>query len=265
MVRFQQSRQSRLRLHDRVVDALGVARPHLLQQLQDAVPADAVVRVGDHPQVGEHVLDVGRLDEFEPADLDERDALAGELDLEVERVKGRAEQHGRVLQPAAGAQRRFHPIHDVARLGVLVLRLDRQRQLPAGAAGEEVLGVLLPRLFDHDVGEIQDRLGAAVVLLQADDARTREELREVDDVAEVGAAEGVDALRVVPDDQDVPVGVRQVVEDLRLDRVGVLVLVHHEVFVRGGDAPAHVRVVLQQAQEVDEQVVVVHEMVLALA
>ena len=119
--------------------------------------------------------------------------------------------------------------------------------------------------LDDDVGQVQDRLSAAVVFFQADDAGAGKELGKVDDVAEIGAAKGVYALRVVAHHHDVAVGVGQMVEDVGLDPVGVLVFIDHDVAVGSRDAAADLRCVLQQTLEPDEQVVVIHEMVFAFA
>ena len=106
----------------------------------------------------------------------------------------------------------------------------------------EVLGEALARLADHRVGGREDRLGRAVVLLQRDDARRRvEEPGEVEDVADLGAAEAVDRLGVVADDgQAAPVGL-QPEQDLRLQPVGVLILVDEDMVEagpeRGGRRP----------------------------
>ena len=54
---------------DQVLRFLG---PHPLHQQQDAGPAHGVERVLDHPKVRQEILDVRRLDEFEPALFHER-------------------------------------------------------------------------------------------------------------------------------------------------------------------------------------------------
>ena len=59
--------------------------------------------------------------------------------------------------------------------------------------------------------------------------------REVEDVAEVRAAERVDALRVVADDGEVAMRAAHAAEDARLQQVGVLVLVDQHVVVQAGD------------------------------
>ena len=66
---------------------------------------------------------------------------------------------------------------------------------------------------------LEDVLGRAVVLLEQDDLRAREVALELDDVADVGAAERVDRLVGVADDGEAMApgiaagGVRQRVED----------------------------------------------------
>src|SRR5215211_6399572 len=58
----------------------------------------------------------------------------------------------------------------------------------------------------------------------------REPTRELEDVPDGGGAEPVDRLRVVPDDRQVPTaGWSHRFEDVRLDRVRVLVLVDEDV------------------------------------
>jgi len=79
-------------------------------------------------------------------------------------------------------------------------------------------------------------LRRAVVLLERDDARAAELLREVEDVAEVGAAERVNALRVVADDRDVLVRAATGAEHSRLEKIRVLVFVDQDVIVQTGDA-----------------------------
>ena len=56
------------------------------QQLEDAKAGDAVARVLRPAQDGEHVLDVGGLEEPQAAELDERDVAPAELDLELAAV-----------------------------------------------------------------------------------------------------------------------------------------------------------------------------------
>ncbi|MEY9409034.1 CRISPR/Cas system CSM-associated protein Csm3 (group 7 of RAMP superfamily) [Bradyrhizobium ottawaense] len=52
------------------------------QQMQNAETGDAVARVLGKAQQRQHVLDVRGVEEFQPAELDERNVAAGQLDLE---------------------------------------------------------------------------------------------------------------------------------------------------------------------------------------
>lgn len=83
--------------------------------------------------------------------------------------------------------------------------------------------------------------GGAVVGFDAVDDGAGVARLEGHDVFEVGAAPGVDALGVVADSHDAVVRAHEV-DDLRLECVGVLILVHEEVLeaVRevGGDVGA---------------------------
>ena len=71
-------------------------------ELQGAEAGDAVGRVLGEAQAGEHVLDVGGVEELQAAELDEGDVAAGELDLERRRVVGGAEEDGLLAQRGAG-------------------------------------------------------------------------------------------------------------------------------------------------------------------
>jgi hypothetical protein len=81
----------------------------------------------------------------------------------------------------------------------------------------------------------------------------------------VGPAPAVDRLRVVAHDGEVPVPRRDEVDDLGLQRVGVLVLVDEHVLELVGDDPGDRLVLGHQPPPVDEQVVVVHRVAGALA
>ena len=57
--------------------------PYFFQQQQDAVPTDTVVGVVDNLQMGQHILDMGGIHEFEPAHFDKRNTLSAQLDFEI--------------------------------------------------------------------------------------------------------------------------------------------------------------------------------------
>ena len=108
------------------------------------------------------------------------------------------------------------------------------------------------------VGRIHDVPGGAVVALQAEGLRLREVLLEVQDVLDLGAAEGVDGLGVVPHHAQVPVHRRELLENQVLRVVGVLVLVHHDGVEPFGNRRQRIGTLLQQDVHVQEDIVEVH-------
>ena len=99
---------------------------------------------------------------------------------------------------------------------------------------------------DQRVGRVHDVPRGPVVALQAEGFRLREILLEIQDVLDLGAAEGVDGLGVVSDHAQVPV------------HRSVLVLVHHDGVEALGDGRQRVGALLQQDVHVQEDVVEVH-------
>ncbi len=230
-------------------------------ELEDAVPAHLVTRVLEHAQEGEHVLHVRGLEELEPAPLLERDVARGELHLEVGAHVAGAEEHRHLAQRRALLVELEDPVDHEARLLRFVLRGHEPGLLAAHALGEQLLGEPLLGARDERVGGVEDGLRGAVVLLERHDGRARELAREVEDVADRRAAEGVDALRVVADDRDVAVHAAHPLEDARLEDVGVLVLVDEDVVVERADPVADCAggLGLEQHRPVEQEVVVVDE------
>ncbi len=97
---------------------------------------------------------------------------------------------------------------------------------PAGRSLRSRLAKPSPASAITALAAVEDLRRRAVVLLQRDDARRRsEQAGEVEDVADLGGAEGVDRLRVVADHGHPAAVGLQPGEDRRLQPVGVLVLV----------------------------------------
>ena len=117
-------------------------------------------------------------------------------------------------------------------------QLTSRGRSPVGPLGPEVFGVSFAGQADHLVRGGQDRLRAAVVLLQGDDRGVGVMLGEVEDVPHGGRAEGVDRLGVVADHgQPLALG-REPIEDLGLERVGVLILVDQHAIEQPADGIA---------------------------
>ena len=101
---------------------------------------------------------------------------------------------------------------------------------------------------DQPMARREDRREGAVVASQDDVADARVALRELEDVADRGAAERVDGLIVVADDRDVVVAFREQRHEFRLRPVRVLELVDEDVAEPVLDLLARGRRLAQQPQ-----------------
>ena len=84
-------------------------------------------------------------------------------------------------------------------------------------------------VLDHLVRGIQDHLRGTVILLQFDHLCARECLLKTQDIFDIGAAEPVDRLVIISHDTDVAVFRRKQADQLKLHRICILVLVHHDI------------------------------------
>ena len=124
--------------------------------------------------------------------------------------------------------------------------------------GPHLFLYLLHILLDDRVGRVHNHLGRTVVLLQFVEVQVGVVAAEVEDILYIRSAEGVDALRIVAHHADVLVACRQFLHDEVLRVVGVLVLVHHDVFETVLILQQHIWKVPQQHVHVKQQVVEVH-------
>ena len=197
------------------------------------------------------------LDELEAAELDERDVAPRQLDLQHGAVVRGAEQHRLLLEGHAGFAVLQDGGDDAADLADVVQHRDQRRRSARPPLRAQVLREPLARQADDGIGRGQDRLRRAVVLLQRDDRGRRLEVaRKVQDVAHAGGAEAVDRLRVVAHHREARAIRLQPQQDRGLQRVGVLVLVDHDVV----EQRAHLGRQLRDAHQlapVEQQIVVV--------
>ena len=146
-------------------------------------------------------------------------------------------------------------VGDKARLVLLVERAVDLDRCPLRVLGPQRLALALGVVFDDGVGRVQNGLGAAVVLLQADDLGVAVLVFKIQDVLDGGAAELVDALVVVADHADVLMSARQQADQQKLGVVGVLILVHHDVAEAVAVFFQHVGVLLENFDGKDDDVV----------
>ncbi len=169
---------------------------------------------------------MGGLHELQAPVLVVGDVAPSQLELEGQAVVRGAEQH------RLPAQREpLLPVGQDAcdhKLGLFVLIAagDQARPLSPGALGPQILLVAFRGLCDDAIGHFEDGGGAAEVLIEGNHRGIWELQREVEDVTHGGAAESVDGLGVVAHyRQPVTPGAEQG-ENLGLERVRVLILVH---------------------------------------
>ena len=223
------------------------------------MPGQLVPRIVEHPQQGHEVADVRRLEEAQAAVLDEGDVPATQLDLEQVTVVAGPGQHD--LGPQVDPRLEMledHLGHRVG-LGRLVAAGGEHRSPTGGHRGPQRLGEAVVEVGDDRVGQVEDRLGGAVVLLEGHRRRSGEVPGEVQEVAHRRRPEGVDGLGVVAHDGDPRIATAQSPDDVGLQDVGVLVLVDEHVVVGTGEQRTEGRVgdrgtpVEQQIVEVEQR------------
>ena len=183
-----------------------------------------------------------RFHELEAAVLDEGDAAAREFQLQRHAVRAGAEQHRLALELQAGFALCQHRVGHAARLCGFVFNRQQARFDAGSAVGPQLLGKSFRRCFDDGVGSLQDLRRAAVVPGQREHPRWRvEALRKGQDVPHLGAAKGIDRLRVVAHSGQ-PLALRfERLQDVGLQAVDVLHFVDQHVVEAAADALRHGR------------------------
>ncbi len=107
---------------------------------------------------------------------------------------------------------------------------DQFDQVSLGVGGPYHLFELGLVLVNDGVGRFHDGLGGAVVLLQLHYKQVRIVFLEIQDVLNIRTAKGINTLGIVTHHADVLVYCCQFFGDQVLGNVGILKLVHHDVF-----------------------------------
>ena len=198
------------------------------QHQHDALERQFVGGIDEELQVSGDVLDVGLLKKPDAAREHERNVAPRELELQFERVKVRAVQHGDSLHRHALVTQFEHALGDELRLLVGVVTGDERRLHARVAHRREHFLELLRIRGDDGVGAVENLRCAAVVCLDLEHLGAVVPVGELEHVAEVGATPRVDALRVVADRHDVVVPTAEQVDQLALHLVRVLVFIHED-------------------------------------
>ena len=128
-------------------------------------------------------------------------------------------------------------------------------QRTALAVGPQLLAFALDIVGDHRASGLQNHLSGAVVLLQPDDAGVGKVFLKFKNVADVGAAPGINALVLVAHRADVLSLAGEQLHQLVLGAVGVLVLIDQQIAVAALVALAGFRGDFEQANGLQQQVV----------
>ena len=238
------------------IEALGADAAR--RQVDHALEGGVVVAVGDEPQIGERVLDLGALEEAQAAVHLVRHARRHERLFEGARLRVRAVEHGDLAARAALR----HPLLDAVQhelgLVALVERGVEADRLARAAARPQVLAEAPRVVGDQGVGGLQDVAGRAVVLLEAHQLGVREVLAEGAQVLDPRTAPAVDRLVVVADRERRALGAHEELRPGVLYRVGVLELIHQHMLEAAAVVREQLRLVAPQLEGAQQQLGEIH-------
>ena len=165
--RIDEAAPGRRRITVELVDAR-VADP-ALGHVEDALDADLVGGVDDCPQVGQRVADLPTVVVPRAPDHLVRHAAAHQRLLDDPALGVRAVEHGDLAPvDGVGVAQLVSGGGDEPRLIDLVLRPVADDPVAAPDVGPQVLRLAVEVVGDHRVGGVEDRLRAAVVLVEDD-------------------------------------------------------------------------------------------------
>ena len=189
-----------------------------------------VVVVGDQPQVGDQVLDLGAVEPRLAAGHEIGNVLRPQFLLEQLRLVVAAVED-RVVRPAGAVVElvREQPPHHAFGLGLVVGRRRHPQRVAGPVLAPQLLVEELRIVGDQRVGRAQDPHRRPVVLLELDHLERRVVERQLREVLDRRAAPAVDRLVVVADRGQPRALAGQQPQQPVLRRVGVLVLVDEQL------------------------------------
>ena len=237
-----------------------------LRRVDDALEGEIVRWLADEAEVSHRIADFEAFIEARAADDAIVEAERDEAVFEFAHLEGGADQDRHVVELVLAALKLFDFLADGAgflfrvpggvHLHLVMVRIE--------AFGEERLAEPAFIMGDQMSGRTEDMAGGAVVALQLDDLGAGEILFEAEDVVDFGAAPAVDRLVVVADAADIDLStlapwsssgaLRQQPQPHVLCRIGVLVLVHQNVAEAFVIFLQHVRMFLEHADRMQEEV-----------
>ncbi len=225
-----------------------------LGKVDDPLEGEVVGRLGDDSQIGDGVADFLAFVEPQAADHTIGQAERDEAFFEFAGLKRRAHEDRRLGQPMPLALQGFDLVADHP--GFLGSVPD--------AAHDHALAVVAlgPQSFAEPslIGGDQARSGAqnvrrgAVIAFQPDDPGARKIPLEPQNIADFRTPPAIDRLVVVADAADVVMLLGQQPQPQILRDIGVLILVHHDIFEPALIIGQHVRMPGEQRQAMQQQV-----------
>ena len=198
------------------------------RQIDDPPEPQIVAAVVDDAEIGQHVLDLGPVEEAHTADDAVGNAVSLEGSFQCVGLGVGPVQHGDIFKLPALGQAEDLGRHKAGLVG-LGVGLPDADSAAGGVLGPERLSLPAPVMGDHGVGRLQNGLGGAVVLLQADHLGRRILLLKVENILDGRAPEPVDALVIVAHHAEVLIAPGQQRGQQVLEVVGVLVLVDQHI------------------------------------
>ena len=210
-------------------------------------------------EIGYHILYLLALVERKTAIYAVREGAFAEGLLKNTRLRVGAVEHGNIaeVEPLAAAQFGNLIGDNLALLKIGICRADGKRRSHGTL---RIYGFLyLMRIFSYKaVGRIHYHLCGAVILLQLEYLSPFIALGKTKNIANIGTAEGVYALRIVAHHAHSLALLGELPHNCRLQEVGILILIHKQITELAHILFAHLGELLEQPVRVEQQVVEIH-------
>ena len=150
-------------------------------------------------------------------------------------------------------------------VGLILLPLtgDESRLEAIALHRAQFLRMALRGEANDAIGDVEDRLGGTIVGFERDHRRAGKLGGKIENVAYLGGAETVNALRIVTHDGKVAIERAHAMKNRGLQPVGVLLVVHEDViepFVQESDE----RLVAKEMKPIEKEIVVIEHMAFLL-
>ena len=114
---------------------------------------------------------------------------------------------------------------------------------------------------DHRIGCIQNRLGGAIILLQADQAAAFILLFKIQNIGNGGATEPVNTLVIIAYHANIFITTCQQTTEQILQMIGILILVHQHILELSLIITANILVLLQKFDGQQDNIIKIHRIV----